>query len=101
MARPYWSGKIHISLVSFGVRILAAARHAPTPHKATAARKCAQGIPLVDALRKPVNDTKITDTPAAPKPASRKGPTLMRAASMAHPHREVKPTRTSPRRKTA
>jgi DNA end-binding protein Ku len=80
-------------------------KHSPIPREEPAPRTRGKVIHLMDALRKSVNDTKTTapkstDTTVAPKPASRKGPTLINSASK-HPHREAKPTRTSPRRKTA
>ena len=64
----------------------------------------------MDALRKSVSDTKTSDTKtsaakstttAPTKSASRKGPTLIKSASKSHATREAKPTRTSPKRKTA
>jgi DNA end-binding protein Ku len=83
-------------------------KHAPIPREEPAPRTHGKVIHLMDALRKSVNDTKTSDTktsatksaPAA-KSASRKGPTLIKSASKSTPHREAKPTRTSPKRKTA
>jgi DNA end-binding protein Ku len=87
-------------------------KHAPIPREEPAPRTRGKVIHLMDALRKSVNDTKTTatteskrpatkSTDTAPKSASRKGPTLIKSASSRHPHREAKPTRTSPKRKTA
>jgi len=84
-------------------------KHAPIPREEPAPRTRGKVIHLMDALRKSVNDTKTTapkstDTNVATKPASRKGPTLIKSAtstSKSHPHREAKPARTSPKRKTA
>jgi DNA end-binding protein Ku len=80
-------------------------KHAPIPREEAPTRARGKVIHLMDALRKSVNDTKSTAAKttapiASGKPASRKGPTLIKSASK-HPHREAKPTRTSPRRKTA
>jgi DNA end-binding protein Ku len=75
-------------------------KHAPIPREEAPTRTRGKVIHLMDALRKSVNDTKTTDTKTTTKPASRKGPTLIKSASK-HPHREAKPARTSPRRKTA
>jgi len=71
-------------------------KHAPRTH--------GKVIHLMDALRKSVSDTKSTDTKApgtTAKSASRKGPTLIKSAAKSTAHREAKPTRTSPKRKTA
>ena len=85
-------------------------KHAPIPREEPAPRSRGKVIHLMDALRKSVNDTKTTATnhsdskrpgTTAAKSASRKGPTLIKSASTRHPHREAKPTRTSPKRKTA
>jgi DNA end-binding protein Ku len=97
-------------------------KHAPIPREEPAPRSHGKVIHLMDALRKSVNDTKTTDStdtkrPAtkstatkststtATKSASRKGPTLIKSASQSSSksstHREAKPTRTSPKRKTA
>ena len=87
-------------------------KHAPIPREEPAPRTRGKVIHLMDALRKSVNDTKGTATPrttntTAPKPAARKGPTLIKSAthSATKPstQREAssKPTRTSPKRKTA
>jgi DNA end-binding protein Ku len=75
-------------------------KHAPIPREEPAPRTRGKVIHLMDALRKSVNDTKTT-APNASKSASRKGPTLIKSASKSHPHREAKPARTSPKRKTA
>lgn len=78
-------------------------KHAPVPREEAPARRRNNVIHLMDALRKSVSDTKTTDTPAAAKSATRKGPTLIKSAlkSASRPHRESKTHRTSPRRKTA
>jgi DNA end-binding protein Ku len=85
-------------------------KHAPIPREEPAPRTHGKVIHLMDALRKSVNDTKTSDTKtsatkrtdaAASKSASRKGPTLIKSATKSTPHREAKPTRTSPKRKTA
>ncbi|WP_158785877.1 Ku protein [Granulicella sp. L46] len=85
-------------------------KHAPIPREEPAPRSHGKVIHLMDALRKSVNDTKTSDTKtsatkrtdaAASKSASRKGPTLIKSATKSTPHREAKPTRTSPKRKTA
>ncbi len=84
-------------------------KHAPLPREQAPPRKRGNVIHLMDALRKSVNDTKSTaaknaDTAAA-KPASRKGPTLIKSAPSPHPsrvpHHEARPPRATPRRKTA
>ncbi len=75
-------------------------KHAPIPREQPPTHKRNNVIHLMDVLRKSVNDTKTTDAVAG-KPASRKGPTLIKPASSSHSHRKAKPTRTSPRRKTA
>ncbi len=75
-------------------------KHAPIPREEPAPRTRGKVIHLMDALRKSVSDTKSTDTratPAATRSAARKGPTLIQSVSKTH----AKPTRTSPRRKTA
>jgi len=83
-------------------------KHAPIPREEPAPRTHGKVIHLMDALRKSVNDTKTSDTKtpaikstAATKSASRKGPTLIKSAAKSNPHSEAKPTRTSPKRKTA
>jgi DNA end-binding protein Ku len=82
-------------------------KHAPIPREEPAPRTHGKVIHLMDALRKSVSDTKTSDTKTsatkstAAKSASRKGPTLIKSASKSTPHREAKPTRTSPKRKTA
>jgi DNA end-binding protein Ku len=86
-------------------------KHAPIPREEAPVRTRAKVIHLMDALRKSVNDTKSTapkstatkslGTSATTKPASRKGPTLIKSATKPHPQRATKSTRTSPRRKTA
>ena len=87
-------------------------KHAPIPREEPAPRTHGKVIHLMDALRKSVNDTKSTDTKTSAakatdtaKSASRKGPTLIKStshsASKSHPSRVAKPTRTSPKRKTA
>jgi DNA end-binding protein Ku len=75
-------------------------KHAPIPREEPPQHKRNNVIHLMDALRKSVNDTKTKDAVAG-KPASRKGPTLIKPASSTHSHRKAKPHRTSPRRKTA
>lgn len=75
-------------------------KHAPIPREEPAPRTRGKVIHLMDALRKSVSDTKSADTratPAATKSSARKGPTLLQSASKP----QAKPTRTSPRRKTA
>ncbi|HSY35126.1 MAG TPA: Ku protein [Acidobacteriaceae bacterium] len=83
-------------------------KHAPIPREEPAPRTHGKVIHLMDALRKSVSDTKTSDTKtiakkatAASKSASRKGPTLIQSASKSAARREAKPTRTSPKRKTA
>ena len=82
-------------------------KHAPIPREEPAPRSHGKVIHLMDALRKSVSDTKTSASTSAAqstrrsKSASRKGPTLIKSASTRHPHREAKPTRTSPKRKTA
>ena len=85
-------------------------KHAPIPREEPAPRTRGKVIHLMDALRKSVNDTKSSDTKisaartadtAAAKSASRKGPTLIKSAAKSTSHREAKPARTSPKRKTA
>ena len=78
-------------------------KHAPIPREEPAPRARGKVIHLMDALRKSVSDTKTSDTKttAATKSASRKGPTLIKSAAKSTSHREAKPTRTSPKRKTA
>jgi DNA end-binding protein Ku len=76
-------------------------KHAPIPREEAPTRTRGKVIHLMDALRKSVNDTKTTDTKTTTKPASRKGPTLIKSATKSSTHREAKPARTSPRRKTA
>jgi DNA end-binding protein Ku len=84
-------------------------QHAPIPREDPEPRARGKVIHLMDALRKSVSDTKTTDvkpatkpaTKTATRPAPRKGPTLIQSASKSAAHREAKPTRTSPRRKTA
>jgi DNA end-binding protein Ku len=85
-------------------------KHAPIPREEPAPRTHGKVIHLMDALRKSVSDTKTSDTKtsaakstttAPTKSASRKGPTLIKSASKSHATREAKPTRTSPKRKTA
>jgi DNA end-binding protein Ku len=76
-------------------------KHAPIPREEARPRTRGKVIHLMDALRKSVDDTKTTDTKTTTKPASRKGPTLIKSASKSHQHREAKPARTSPKRKTA
>ena len=80
-------------------------KHAPIPREEPAPRSHGKVIHLMDALRKSVNDTKGSATKStntsAIKSASRKGPTLIKSASKSVAHREAKPTRTSPKRKTA
>ena len=80
-------------------------KHAPIPREEPAPRTRGKVIHLMDALRKSVNDTKSTatkTTATATKSASRKGPTLIKSATAkSSTHREAKPARTSPKRKTA
>ena len=82
-------------------------KHAPIPREEPAPRTHGKVIHLMDALRKSVNDTKTSDTKTsaikstAAKSGSRTGPTLIKSASKSTPHREAKPHRTSPKRKTA
>ncbi len=80
-------------------------KHAPIPREEPAPRSHGKVIHLMDALRKSVNDTKGSATKStntsAIKSASRKGPTLIKSTSKSTAHREAKPTRTSPKRKTA
>ena len=82
-------------------------KHAPIPREEPAPRARGKVIHLMDALRKSVNDTKTSDTKTsaikstAAKSGSRTGPTLIKSASKSTPHREAKPHRTSPKRKTA
>jgi len=88
-------------------------KHAPIPREEPAPRTRGKVIHLMDALRKSVNDTKTSDTRSTntkrtatksidtAKSASRKGPTLIKSTSKSHPRHEAKPTRTSPKRKTA
>lgn len=78
-------------------------KHAPIPREAPTPRTRTNVIHLMDALRKSVSDTtnKPTTETNAAKPASRKGPSLIKPASSSHPRREAKTRRTSPRRKTA
>jgi DNA end-binding protein Ku len=79
-------------------------KHAPIPREEPTPRTRGKVIHLMDALRKSVSDTKSTDTKttaASSKSVSRKGPTLIKSASKSTAHREAKPTRTSPKRKTA
>jgi DNA end-binding protein Ku len=76
-------------------------KHTPIPREEAPTRTRGKVIHLMDALRKSVSDTKATAPIASGKPASRKGPTLIKSASKPRPHREAKPTRTTPRRKTA
>ena len=88
-------------------------KHAPIPREEPAPRTRGKVIHLMDALRKSVNDTKTSDTSSTDtkrsatkstdtaKPASRKGPTLIKSAAKSASRREAKPTRTSPKRKTA
>jgi DNA end-binding protein Ku len=88
-------------------------KHAPIPREEPAPRSHGKVIHLMDALRKSVSDTKTSDKSSATKSAdtatsksaSRKGPTLIKSASKSlsktTAHREAKPTRPSPKRKTA
>jgi DNA end-binding protein Ku len=88
-------------------------KHAPIPREEPAPRSHGKVIHLMDALRKSVSDTKTSDKSSATKSAdtataksaSRKGPTLIksaaRSASKSTAPREAKPTRPSPKRKTA
>ena len=96
-------------------------KHAPIPRDEAPAPTRGKVIHLMDALRRSVSDTKTPDaktadtkspdtkssdvkTPAAKspqKPSSRKGPTLIKSTSKSTSGREAKPTRTSPKRKTA
>ena len=84
-------------------------KHAPIPREEPAPRTHGKVIHLMDALRKSVSGTKSPEikstatkstTTTATKPASRKGPTLIKSAK-SPARREAKPTRTSPKRKTA
>jgi DNA end-binding protein Ku len=83
-------------------------KHAPIPREEPAPRTHGKVIHLMDALRKSVNDTKTSDTKASAtnsatpaKSTSRKGPTLIKSAAKSSTHRQAKPHRTSPKRKTA
>jgi DNA end-binding protein Ku len=85
-------------------------KHAPIPREEPAPRTHGKVIHLMDALRKSVSDTKSPETKAAatkpttattPKSTSRKGPTLIKSAPKSTSHRVAKPTRSSPKRKTA
>jgi DNA end-binding protein Ku len=84
--------------------VAAKLKHAPIPREEAPARKRKNVIHLIDALRKSVSSsTKTTgpETETTTKSASKKMPRLVKGSSEPHTHHQPKPTRTSPRRKTA
>lgn len=82
--------------------VAAKLKHAPIPREEKPTRTRGNVIHLIDALRKSVSSsTKGTGPVAASKSAATKLPTLVKSPPKSHTHRQPKPTRTSPRRKTA
>jgi DNA end-binding protein Ku len=81
MARPYWSGHIQISLVSFGVSLYIATEakvnHLPAPKDEAPQTSSGKVINLMDALRKSVASDK-SGKPAAKE--TRAGIGLVKAA---------------------
>ena len=78
-------------------------KHAPIPRDETPAPTRGKVINLMDALRKSVSgNTKAATSAVEKKPATKKGPTLVKSSTKSHPRHETKSTKsTTTKRRTA
>ena len=82
--------------------VAAKLKHTPIPREERPTRTRNNVIHLNDALRKSVSSSTKSTGPVSPgKSALKKVSTPIRALSTSHAHHQPKPTRRSPRRKTA